>query len=326
MSTRHRFALVLAAGDGTRLRSLTTDAAGVAVPKQFCSLADDRETTNAPTGRSLLATTIARAERIVARPRITSVVASQHRNWWLPDLSHLPAGNVIVQPANRGTAPGILLPFLEIVRRDPRATILVLPSDHFVADEAVLARAALQAIELAEREPDRIALLGIVPEHADPDLGWVVPGAARGAGALAVHHFAEKPEPALAEELFSRGALWNSFLFAARGETLVRRFDRQLPGLADAMRGSLRNGRVADLYAELPTHDFSRRILEGAEDSLSLVAVPPCGWSDLGTPERITAQGKRLIPPTERSRTPARQTSRSSLDRPEVWQRLQLAF
>ena len=322
MSTRHRFALVLAAGDGTRVRSLTLDAAGVSVPKQFCSLAGS-VAGGAKTGdRSLLSTTLARAERIVPRPRITSVVAAQHRQWWQPDLSHLPSGNVVVQPVNRGTAVGILLPLLQILRRDPQATVLVLPSDHFVADEAVLARAAIQAVELAEREPERIVLLGAIPERADPDLGWIVPGTLRGVGVHAVRQFVEKPAPARAAELFADGALWNTFLFAARGVTLVRRFERRLPGLVQALRESLSNQGIGDLYADLAPTDFSGLLLEGAEEALSLIAVPPCGWNDLGTPERIAAQGQRLVPPAARPQT----RPRLSLERPEVWRRLQLAF
>ena len=89
------WALVLAAGEGSRLRSLTTMRSGVAVPKQFCSLQG---------GPSLLQEALQRAEAVAPRARICTIVAEQHRRWWEGPLWSLPAQNVIVQPDNRGTA------------------------------------------------------------------------------------------------------------------------------------------------------------------------------------------------------------------------------
>jgi len=65
----------------------------------------------------------------------------------------LPEANIVVQPQNRGTAAGILLPLLSILARDPEAKLIVLPSDHFVADEELLGDAILQAFEAIERQP-----------------------------------------------------------------------------------------------------------------------------------------------------------------------------
>ena len=97
----HVWALVLAAGDGSRLRALTTKPCGTAVPKQFCSLHG---------GRSLVEDAVGRATGLVPSERICAIVAEQHRQWWseMHFLDRLPTGNVIVQPRNRGTAIGIL--------------------------------------------------------------------------------------------------------------------------------------------------------------------------------------------------------------------------
>ena len=99
------WAVVLAAGEGSRLHSLTRDERGVAVPKQFCSLQG---------GPCLLQEALQRAASVAALPQICSVVAEQHRQWWAPLLSYLPEQNVISQPQNRGTAFGILLPLLRV--------------------------------------------------------------------------------------------------------------------------------------------------------------------------------------------------------------------
>ena len=105
MDTSAPWAIVLAAGDGTRLRDLTTDPSGQTIPKQFCSLDGDV---------SLLQLALSRAEQVAPWDRVTTVVAAQHEDWWLRPLQTLPGRNVIVQPRNRGTAIGTLLPLLSI--------------------------------------------------------------------------------------------------------------------------------------------------------------------------------------------------------------------
>ena len=108
----HRWAIVLAAGAGTRIRHFMTDAGGRAIPKQFCPIDGSR---------TMLDWSIERAASLVPRPRIVVVVADQHRIWWEGKLEGIPQENVVVQPENRGTAIGVLLPLLVVLRRDPDA-------------------------------------------------------------------------------------------------------------------------------------------------------------------------------------------------------------
>ena len=96
----NRWALVLAAGSGTRLQSLTADASGASVPKQFCSLNG---------GPSLLEEALERAAVAACPEQTIVVVAAEHRRHWQHALTDLRPHNVIVQPRNRGTANGILL-------------------------------------------------------------------------------------------------------------------------------------------------------------------------------------------------------------------------
>ena len=155
MGTLAPWALVLAAGDGTRLRDLTTDGRGNTIPKQFCSLNG---------GVSLLQLALLRAAQVIPWERVTTVVAARHASWWQGPLAFLPEQNVIVQPRNRGTAIGVLLPLLCILSQDPRARIVLLPSDHFVADEGTLAQSMRKALAELDRRPERVVMLGIVPD------------------------------------------------------------------------------------------------------------------------------------------------------------------
>jgi len=290
------WAIVLAAGEGVRLRELTTRPDGQCVPKQYCSL------NGSP---SLLRQALARAYALAGRNRTTAVVAESHRQWWQPDLAELPRSNVIVQPCNRGTACGLLLPLLTILGRDPDAVVLVLPSDHVVADEDVLARAAACAVREVQEGPDSgsLILLGVEPQWADQGYGWVVPGEPAELGSRAVVSFLEKPGREAIEGLMRRGALWNSFIFVARGLALLTLFESVMPWLVRLFRHTLVGGggdgrrpSLEGLFEQLPTLDFSQSVLQQAPDRLRVLPVPPCGWSDVGTPERVADWVARGIP------------------------------
>lgn len=274
-----QWAIVLAAGDGTRLRGLTTDRNGNTIPKQFCSLRG---------GRTLLQDALRRAARVVRPDRVVVVVAERHRRWWEREVVSLPCRNIVVQPDNRGTACGILLPLFSILQRDHAAQVAVFPSDHAVREEFVLERT--MRATLRELCGDELVLLGIPPEYAEADYGWVVPAAD---GTSHVAAFVEKPNPAEAEACLRRGALWNSFIFAARGSAMLALCDRRVPSLTAAFRTAFassvrgRTRAVARLYQSLDLVDFSRAVLQGSEPFLRLRVVPTCGWTDLGTPARV---------------------------------------
>ena len=293
MASRQRtWALVLAAGDGTRLASLTTDANGRSVPKQFCSLTG---------GHSLLEDAMQRARRIVPRDRLCAIVAADHRRYWQPTLWTLPASNVIVQPRNCGTANGILLAVLKILERDPLARIVFLPADHYVRDENALGGSLREAVTSLTRLSGGLSLVGIAPEEADPELGYIVPGPELRDGTRTVERFVEKPEPALARALLARGALWNSFIFAASGPGLLGMMREAMPDAVDAMSTALARDALGGtrsaleaLYRDLPVVDFSRTVIQGAERRLRVIAAPACGWSDLGTPKRVAETLRRL--------------------------------
>jgi len=290
---QNTWALVLAAGEGSRLRSLTTDSSGTAVPKQFCSLQG---------GPSLLQEALHRAQAVAPRERICTVVAENHRRWWQGTLWSLPAANIFVQPANRGTAIGILMPVLRILARDPLARIVFLPADHYVREEEVLGRALRAAVSVLPSHDDDLVLLGITPEDADPELGYILPGSSSVGRAWPVERFVEKPDVTAAQELIGAGGLWNSFIFAANGFAVLSLMRSRFPEIVEdldtalAHDATLRRGApaLAEVYERLPRIDFSRHVVQGAERRLRVMQVPRCGWNDLGTPRRVAETIRRL--------------------------------
>jgi mannose-1-phosphate guanylyltransferase len=288
--TGDEWAIVLAGGDGTRVRDLTKGPNGVSVPKQYCTFGCDR---------SLLGLAFDRARRVVGPDRVVVVVAEQHRPWWELELGRppdaVPAENVVVQPSNRGTAVGVLAGLARVVsRQGSLARVLVLPSDHYVDQEETLIRHLEQGVLAARQDPSRVVLFGMTPESVDAEYGWILsPAASRGV-ARPVVRFVEKPDTASSQQLIERGALLNSFIFVARAATLLLLYWRVMPEILGRFlprvtrpdgwtRGVLRR-----LYRTLPSLDFSRELLERCTDDLAVVPVPPCGWSDLGTPARLT--------------------------------------
>ncbi len=274
--------VVLAGGSGTRLWRLTRRDDGVAVPKQFCSLAG---------GRSLLRETVERALQLAPRERIVAVVAQEHAVWWREQLADLPAENVLVQASNRGTAVALLLAAATILLRDPRARLLVMPSDHFVRSPRVLLATMLRALHRTAVDRQRLLLLGIEPEGPDTEYGWIVPGEVQ-QGIAAVIRFVEKPPLAEAQALLQQGAVWHSFLVATDAACLWQLGAERAPAATAAVtawaalpKGERLAGFVAP--AGLPSFDFARDLLPSAEARLGMLRVPPCGWTDLGTEQRL---------------------------------------
>jgi mannose-1-phosphate guanylyltransferase len=298
----NRWTLILAAGSGTRLSSLTADGSGGAVPKQFCSLNG---------GASLLEETFDRAHAFSTERRTLVVVAAEHRKHWYQVLSRVPRENVLVQPKNRGTANGILFGLTAIMARDPNALVTILPSDHYVAKEDVLRRSVSRALAVAEYNPaDAVHFLGITPETADPELGYIVRGEPQVDGSYQIGRFVEKPSAALAADLLRKHALWNSFILVAYASVLVglvgRRFPAEVAAFAAVWREHRAGGLIAEaaldrLYATLREIDFSRGVVEGTAAPLRVMPVPYCGWSDLGTPKRVADALRRA----DRSRVTA---------------------
>jgi mannose-1-phosphate guanylyltransferase len=286
------------------------------VPKQYCSLQG---------GPCLLEDALQRASAVASSRRLCAVVAAQHRRWWNGLVGNLPAQNVIVQPHNRGTAHGVLLPLLHILARDPDAQVVLLPADHYVADEDTLATALRRAAELARANDRAVYLLGIEPDTPDTGLGYILPSPRRFSDSPSeVLQFVEKPSVARARALMDQGALWNAFIIAGSVWALLRLFDGSFSSTIASIshmaerRVELEGALFDQLYERLPSVDFSHDVLQGREATLQVLPVPRCGWSDLGTPERIgmTLQGLR-----ENSTAPRRHTRTFHLNLAERYAR-----
>jgi mannose-1-phosphate guanylyltransferase len=283
-----RWALVLAGGDGTRLEGVAERLYGRPCAKQFCSF-------GAP--RSLVEETVERALLLVPEARVVVVTTRKHRAEAARCLAGYPALRIIEQPENCGTLPGIALPVLHLQRESPDATLLVLPSDHHVTDDAAFAGALERATRVVKAPDVDLSLVGAVPEDYEEGLGWIVPGDLTSR----VRAFREKPPRHEGEALAAGGALVNTFVMAGRLGALAARIARRAPRWWRALTAAGGDQTALEgAYRALPTEDFSRLVLAGGSmERLRVVALRGAGWSDLGTPSRLLrARALRLPRPT----------------------------
>jgi mannose-1-phosphate guanylyltransferase len=275
------WALVLAGGNGTRLQALTRKIAGAPIPKQYCRIVGDR---------SLLEATLARIFPLVPKERTLVVVNRSHLEFALPQLLDVPPGNVIAQPGNRDTGPGIVFGLLDLIARRPRAPVVVFPSDHYVDDGSAFREHVERAILLVDRLPTKIALLGIRPTHPEPALGYIEPGpplvvpGLESLPAYEVEGFHEKPSVELAKHLQRSGALWNSFVMVFHPSRLLALLQERRRADVERLRGAIRSGAG---YEGVPRWNFSADFLTEIADHLLVVPVDGVYWNDWGTPEAV---------------------------------------
>ncbi|MBI2114665.1 MAG: NTP transferase domain-containing protein [candidate division NC10 bacterium] len=285
--------VILAGGDGTRLRPFLRDVHGTDRPKQFCAIIGTR---------SMLRHTLDRARWLIPAERTVTVVTAGHRPFVAGDLVAEPPRILLEQPRNRDTAPGILLPLLVILQRDPEARVVLFPSDHFILEEGRFMTHVAEAVAAIGRVPDRVALLGIVPDRPAPGYGWIEAGSPLGGSSLlTVCRFWEKPDRGTARRLFARGCLLNTFVLVASARLLWDLTRRCLPNLAgqferivEAWNGPDREAVLDAEYAAMRPANFSREVLEREAGRLAVLPVGGVLWSDWGEPARVVETVRRI--------------------------------
>ena len=288
MGLSDRAAIILAGGDGTRLREYIREIAGCDIPKQFFGVTGDA---------SLLELTRRRAAASVEPLRTFFALNREHEEFFSPLLSDVRRENLVVQPGNRGTAPAILYSLMRVAQVMPHASVVLMPSDHFVGNEPALSRHLDAAFETVELRPEMTVLLGAAPDGPETAYGWIEPGPPVEGVApevFRVHRFVEKPSCRTAADLMARGCLWNSFIVVARVPALLGLFMVAAPELylsfwrmKSSFGTALESERIGGLYKQLEASDFSRQVLEQAAINMCVLRMSDIGWCDLGDRSRV---------------------------------------
>jgi mannose-1-phosphate guanylyltransferase len=279
------YVIILAGGEGQRLAPLTRALYGTDLPKQFAVLSGER---------SLLQTTIERATALTTLDRISVVVTAHHEQIARAQLDRYPGVELVIQPRNLDTGPGLLLPLVRVLVRADLARVVFLPSDHHVSNPAPIAEALRDAGE--DGLGDRISLLGVTPTGPEVEYGWIVRGApVASTRGYAVRRFLEKPTHAIAEDLWRSGGLWNTFISSGPARLFWKLAQRYLPShtarlerYAAAVDGAGEGDALHAAYDGMAPANFSRSVLSNA-DGLAVLPVADSGWCDWGSPQRVFA-------------------------------------
>jgi mannose-1-phosphate guanylyltransferase len=284
------WAIVLAGGEGVRLRPLVSRIYGDGRPKQYAALLDSR---------TLLQHTLDRVALLVPPERTVVITMQDHDRYMAGGLDTSSHPHVLWQPEDRGTAAGVLLPAHWIHARDPHALVAVFPSDHFIREEAAFMGHVAEVVAFVRRHREWIVLLGVQPTSPETEYGWIEPGERVGWTARGplyrIRRFQEKPSCEAAGSLLAAGGLWNTFVLVASASALIRAGRECVPGLHDrlarlgAYAGTEHEAwAIRQAYAFVPRENFSRSVLEVCPGPLAVAKVPGLTWCDLGTPARVT--------------------------------------
>jgi mannose-1-phosphate guanylyltransferase len=283
------WAIVLAGGEGRRLRSLTRRVHGEDRPKQYAVLAGHR---------SLLRQTLDRVAMTIPPERTVVVTLADHARYLTAALAGGPVPHVLAQPEDRGTAAGVLFPAHWVAARDPRATVVVFPSDHYIADEAAFMLHVGAVAAHVRQHPEWMVLLGAQPTEPETEYGWIEPGERVGWTARGplyrIRRFQEKPSPETARRLLAIGCLWNTLVLTTGVSALIAAGRECVPDLHErlvriaAFAGTEHEAwAVRQAYALAPTANFSRSVLQLCPRPLAVTKMAGLTWCDLGTPARV---------------------------------------
>jgi mannose-1-phosphate guanylyltransferase len=283
------WAIVLAGGEGRRLRPLVRQIVGADRPKQYVPLLGQR---------SLLRQTLDRVSLVIARERTVAITVSRHLRYINEEFASTIRPIILAQPFDRGTAAGVLYPAHWIAWHDPEAIVALFPSDHLISDEAAFMAHVTEVIAWIGKHPEHMVLVGAQPTYPEVEYGWIEPGIPLGdlsTGALrAVRRFTEKPPLPHARTYLEAGHLWNTSILVARVATLVQAGRETVPLLSERLSRiepffgtPAETAVVRQAYDLMPEENFSRSVLEGCSDTLVVSCMPRTAWSDLGSPDRV---------------------------------------
>jgi mannose-1-phosphate guanylyltransferase len=268
-----RFALILAGGRGERFWPWSRPGR----PKQLLPLASG--------GRTLLAATVARAERVVPRERIVVLTG---RDLTAAVRRECPGVRVVGEPVGRNTAAAIGAGAVLLRAQSPEAAFAVLPADHAIDDEAAFAADLTRAFEAAERQPVMLTF-GIRPTHPETNFGYIHRGTRVADRLFRVARFTEKPDRARAEAWIATGEYaWNAGIFVWRARTFLDALEAARPGLAGPLAAMRWEGgdpgfeRALDgVFPGIESISVDYAVMEKAPNVLVLEAG--FDWDDLGS-------------------------------------------
>ena len=272
--------VLLCGGSGTRLWPLSRKT----FPKQFADLVGDQSLFQASAQRF---TGPGFGDPLIVTGNDFRFIVTEQ----LGDVGMDHAG-IMIEPEGRNTAPAAVAAALFALRVDAQAMVLLVPSDHAVADPVAFCAAVSQA-EVAAQE-GQIVTFGIKPTRAETGYGWLEAGALTHECVHMLMRFIEKPDVGKAQTLFENPAnLWNAGVFLARADVLIAAFRTHAPTILDRVNVALDTATTdlgfiridTEAWADVPEDSIDYAVMEKATN-VSVVRFDG-QWSDLGSWESV---------------------------------------
>jgi len=320
--------LVLAAGEGRRLQGYIRQTQGADLPKQFVSFTGDL---------SMLEQTYRRAEHLIRPEKILTIVGKHHlqHDEVKRQLAKRDATTIIVQPRNRETGPGVLLPLLHLYKRDPDAIVAMFPSDHFILQEKRFMGYVALAVQAVAHDTAQMVMLAMEPHAPEVEYGYILPRLGDGQIALwgtrQTAGFIEKPNRQLAQQLVSAGGLWNTMIMVFKVRTLLQMMRQlspaiyyQFANIFDTLGTPAEEKAVQALYENIEPMNFSSDFLEKVSrvTPTAIAVLPVLGvyWSDWGSPARLVRTLEQLEQVNEKKRSSGINLGAASNSNQSIWQ------
>ena len=274
------YCVIMAGGVGARFWPKSNST----TPKQFIDILGE--------GQTLIQKTFSRFTKICPKENIYIVTSKNYKDITLEQLPELSEEQVILEPYRRNTAPCIAYANYKIKTKNPKATIVVAPSDHVILKEDVFTRVIEEGLEAVSKN-DWLLTIGIRPSSPNTGYGYIQydedKSYDKNATIYAVKTFTEKPELEMAKSFLESGDfLWNAGIFMWSLPSILKSFEMYLPDVDELFKqgeGLYNTDReeafIDHVYQVCKSISVDYGIMEHAQNVK--VYAANFGWSDLGT-------------------------------------------
>ena len=280
MTRSHTHLVIMAGGIGSRFWPMSTPEC----PKQFVDILG--------TGRTFIQMTFDRFKGLIPAENVWVVTSQAYSEKVMEQLPEVPKGNILLEPCRRNTAPCIAYASWRIKSVDPKATIVVSPSDHLILDVTEFQRVVSSSMDFASTS-DAIITLGMKPTRPETGYGYIQTDmtcpSVRNKEIYRVDAFKEKPDLSTAEKYIRKpNMLWNAGIFIWNVSTIVNALRVYAPEINEIFENLLpiygtekEQETINEEFPKCESISVDYAILEKSEEIYCFPAS--FGWSDLGT-------------------------------------------
>ena len=274
---KHQYVAIMAGGIGSRFWPLSRTAH----PKQFLDILG--------TGKTMIQQTYDRFAKFIAPENIYVVTLKEYISEVQKQLPHLPHENIVAEPSRKNTAPCVAYISFKLLNKDPKASLIVAPSDHLILDDAKFAELCKKGLDFVNHM-NAFITIGVQPTSPNTGYGYIQHDAIEAApNFFKVKTFTEKPNLELAKTFVASGDfLWNAGIFIWKVDRIIDGLEQYEPELyelfaaeKDKFNTPDEEEAVNEIYPQCTNISIDVAVMEKASN----VFVMPAsfGWSDLGT-------------------------------------------